>query len=93
MKSLLLSVTLMAFAIAAHAGDAKKTTEKAACCSETKATQAKASCPIAAAAAAKEAKTCSATASACSSATSCKDAPTKQALLSPKAAAEVAKKL
>jgi hypothetical protein len=90
MKKLILSATLMAFAVAAQAGEAKTSTEKAACCTQAKTTQVKnsASCPLAA----KDAKTCSATASACSGST-CKDTPTKQALLSPKAAAEVVKKL
>ena len=102
MKKLILSATLMAFAIAVQAGEAKTASgkDKAPCCAEgkavqAKAVQAKASCPVTAAAQAKAGKTCSATAStsACSDATACKDVPTRQALLSPKAAAEVTKKL
>jgi len=74
MKKLVLSVALMAFAIAAQAGDAKSSTDKSAapCCSKMKVSseQAKAAC--------------------CSDAKGamCK-APGKQALLSPKAAAEI----
>jgi hypothetical protein len=101
MKKLILSITLMAFAIAAQAGEAKTASkEKSACCSDkavtkvkatsdaktcsaTQAAAAKNSCPIAAAAAASK---CSA-----GGATACKDAPAKQAVLSPKAAAETKK--
>ena len=99
MKKLILSATLMAFAIAVQAGEAKTANgkDKSACCAEKAVMQTKAAsgtCPIAAQQA-KNAKTCSATttASACSGATACKDTPTKQALLSPKAAAEVTKRL
>ncbi len=94
MKKLILSATLMAFAIAVQAGDAKTSNAKGKepCCAEKAAIQAKAACPVSAQA---KAKTCSATttASACSGATSCKDAPSKQALLSPKAAADATRKL
>jgi hypothetical protein len=98
MKKLILSATLMAFAIAVQAGEAKTANgkDKSACCAEKAVMQTKAAsgtCPIAAQQA-KNAKTCSATttASACSGATAC-NTPTKQALLSPKAAAEVTKRL
>ena len=75
MKKLILSVSLMAFAVAVQAGDAKASKESGACCASK--TQAKGTCSDQAKAG-----------GAC-----CKDAPGKQALLSPKAAGEVAKKL
>ena len=101
MKKLILSATLMAFAIAVQAGEAKTAKDKSACCAEKAVLQTKATggtCPIAAQQAkAASANKCSATttasASACSGATSCKEMPTKQALLSPKAAAEATKRL
>ena len=77
MKKLILSLTLMAFAVAVQAGDAKATKENSACCATKASNQAKATCPMA-----NQAQ------GAC-----CKDAPGKQALLSPKAAGEVSKKL
>jgi hypothetical protein len=86
MKRLLLSAILVSFAVAAQAGDSKTTKasngskETPACCAATKvSTQTKA--------------TCSEQAKACSGSSSCKDTPTKQALLSPKASGEVTKKL
>ncbi len=83
----MLSAMLMAFAVAVHAGDAKPTIdkEKPACCAKARTeADAKAGCPMA-----KQAKTsCPYAAKA-----ACKQAPApgKQALLSPKAAAEVSK--
>ena len=109
MKKVILSVALMAFAIAVHAGDAKTTNtkEKSACCADKAAvTQVKASVDAKACSATKVATgtecsatkvakgaECSTTASACSSSSAkmCKGAPAKQALLSPKAAAEISK--
>ncbi len=76
MKKLILSVSLVAFAVAVQAGDAKASKENSACCASK--TQAKgAACSM----------------SAKASGACCKDAPGKQALLSPKAAGEVSKKL
>ncbi len=77
MKKLILSVIVVAFTVAAQAGDAKK--EGGSCCSKAAGAQTKASCPA-------SSKT------ACAG-EACKGAPVKQALLSPKAAAEVTKKL
>jgi len=79
MKKLILSVMAVAFAIAVQAGDAQKTKDskdQPACCSG-KATQTKAT-----SATGDKGK------AACSGG-ACKDAPSKRALLSPKAAAEV----
>ena len=77
MKALILSIVLTAFAVAVQAGEVKTTSSKE-----------------------KPAACCSATkaseqakASCCSSKTACKDTSMKQALLSPKAAGEVTKKL
>ncbi len=89
MKKLLLSVTLIAFAVAVQAGDAKDskvaTQEKPACCAnKTKtsvSTEAKGTCPFA--------KT-----ECCKQQTQAKAAaakPQQQALLSPKAASEAAR--
>ena len=108
MKKVILSVALMAFAIAVHAGDAKTTNtkEKSACCADKAALTTKASVDAKACSATKVATgtecsatkvakgaECSTTASACSSSSAkmCKGAPAKQALLSPKAAAEISK--
>ena len=77
MKKLILSVMVMAFAVAVQAGDAKK---EGSCCSKTSGAQTKATC------ASDKSKT------ACAG-DACKSGPVKQALLSPKAAAEVTKKL
>jgi hypothetical protein len=79
MKKLILSAALMALAVAAQAGDAKSTREAASCCTMQTSTQAKGTCAMAG-------KT------ACSEGMS-KNTPVKQALLSPKAAAEQTKKL
>jgi hypothetical protein len=79
MKKLILSAALMAFAVAIQAGDAKVTREAGSCCSTKTSTQVKGTCTMAG-------KT------ACSEG-ACKNAPVKQALLSPKAAAEVTKRL
>ena len=78
MKKLILSLTVMTLAIAVQAGDAKASKEKDDCCATKASTQAKGSCPMA---------------NAKASGACCKDAPGKQALLSPKAAAEISKKL
>jgi hypothetical protein len=77
MKKLILSLTLMAFAVAVQADDAKASKDNSACCASK--TQAKGTCPMA-----NQAK---------ASGACCKDAPGKQALLSPKAAGEASKKL
>jgi hypothetical protein len=77
MKKLILSLSLMAFAVAVQAGDAKPSTENGACCASK--TQAKGTCPMA-----NQAK---------ASGACCKEAPGKQALLSPKAAGEAPRKL
>jgi hypothetical protein len=77
MKKLILSLTIMAFAVAVQADDAKASKDAAPCCASKTSTQAKGKCSMA-----NQAN------GAC-----CKDAPGKQALMSPKAAAEVAKKL
>ena len=78
MKKLILSLSLVAFAVAVQAGDAKGSKENSACCA-SKTTLAKGACPMA-----NQAK---------AGAACCKDAPVKQALLSPKAAGEVTRKL
>jgi len=90
MKKILLSLTLMAFAVAAQAGDAKSTQpktkdskEQAPCCAAaTKvSTTATASCPMAA------------NGKMACAAGECKEAPVaKRILLSPKAAGEIARK-
>ena len=88
MKKLALSVFLMAFAIAAQAGDTKTT-------KTTKIAQDKdqAPCCAAKAKATADAKgTCSESTKMACSGGACKDMPTKQALMSPKAAAEIAKR-
>ena len=77
MKKLLLSLSLVAFAVAVQAGDAKDSKDASPCCSKQAGTQAKGTCPMA-----NQAK------GGC-----CKDASAKQALLSPKAAGEVSKRL
>ena len=109
MKKFILSITLVAFAFAVQAGEAKTAKEKSACCSDAKAatvTKVKATTEATSDCAATKAVTactankevtakasCSTTVAAsngkCSAgATACKEAPAKQALLSPKAAAE-----
>jgi len=78
MKKILLSLTVAAFAFAVQAGDAKKdkdSKDAPACCASKAGAQTKATCS-------DKSKT------ACSGG-ACKDAPSKRALLSPKAAAEV----
>jgi hypothetical protein len=82
MKKLLCSLTLIAFAVAVQAGETKATTttqktDKTACCAQKTSTQVKAMAD---------------SKSACCSGGSCKDAPSRQALLSPKAASELAKR-
>lgn len=83
MKKLLLSVTLMAFAVALQAGDAKDskvaTQDKPACCAKAKETaETKGTCPFA--------KT------ECCKQTQAKETTVKQqALLSPKASSEARK--
>jgi hypothetical protein len=84
MKQLILSATLFAFVVAVQAGETKTCNdkEKAGCCSQAKATAQAKECPMA-----KELAK-----SGCSGG-ACKATPTKQqALMSPKAAAELAKK-
>ena len=82
MKKILLSLTVAAFAFAVQAGDAKKEKDSKdakdapACCAAKTGAQTKATCTS------EKGKT------ACSGG-ACKDAPSKRALLSPKAAAEV----
>lgn len=76
MKKLILSLTIMAFAVAVQADDSKASKDAAPCCASKTSNHAKAKCS------ANQAN------GAC-----CKDAPGKQALMSPKAAAEVAKRL
>ena len=75
MKKLILSVMVMAFALAVQAGDPKK---EGSCCSKTVGAQTKATCD-------KNKTACAGDA--------CKSGPVKQALLSPKAAADTTKKL
>jgi hypothetical protein len=84
MQKLILSIVILGFAVAVQAGESKTESkianekEKSACCSQ-KADQAKASNQ--------------ATGSCCSmDKTACKQAPVRQVLMSPKAAAEYAKK-
>ena len=85
MKKLALSVFLMAFAIAAQAGDTKTT--------KTAQEKDQAPCCAAKAKATADAKgNCSESAKMACSGGACKDMPTKQALMSPKAAAEIAKR-
>jgi hypothetical protein len=80
MKKLLFTAMLATFAVAVQAGDTKATKETPACCAGKATTQTKATCSSA------QAK------SSCSG-SSCKEGTMKQALLSPKAAGEVAKRL
>jgi hypothetical protein len=83
MKKLLLSVTLMTFAVAVQAGDAKDskvtTQDKPACCAKAKDTaEATSTCPFAKSACCQDKQAAA------------KDTAVKQqALLSPKAASEV----
>ena len=78
MKKFILSTIVMAFAVAVYAGDAKDCKNNTACCAtKVSAQQTKAQC------------TASKDKVACSS----KDTNVKTALLSPKAAGEVTKKL
>lgn len=82
MKKLVCSLALMAFAVAVQAGETKATTstqksDKTACCATKTATQVKAMAD---------------SKSACCSGGSCKDTPSRLALLSPKAASEIAKR-
>jgi hypothetical protein len=83
MKKLLFSAVLVTFAIAAQAGDTKATKESSGSCCASKATssttQTKSTCSMGS----QQAST-----SCCST-----KAPVRQALMSPKAAAEVAKRL
>ena len=80
MKKLIISIVAVAFAVAIQAGETKKlksSKDESPCCAATKATsQTKATCT------ADKGKV------ACSGG-ACKDAPSKRALLSPKAVAEV----
>jgi hypothetical protein len=76
MKKLMLSVILMAFAVAVQAGDSKNAQDKPACCAKKASAQAAgATCT------ANKGKT------ACA-AGACEKTPVRQALLSPKAASE-----
>lgn len=80
MQKLILSLVILGFAVAVQAGETKTSNEKekASCCSQ-KADQAKASTQ--------------ASGGCCSmDKTACKQAPVRQVLMSPKAAAEYAKK-
>jgi len=80
MQKLILSILVLGFAVIVQAGESKTSNEKekSSCCSQ-KADQAKASNQ--------------ATGSCCSmDKTACKQAPVRQVLMSPKAAAEYAKK-
>ena len=77
MKKLILSIVVTAFAVAVQAGEVKTTSSKEKTAACSSVTKVS-----------DQAKT-----SCCASKTACKDAPTKQALLSPKAAGEVTKKL
>ena len=80
MQKVILSIAILGLAVAVQAGETKTSNEKekTACCSQAKAEQAKAS------------------GGCCSmekaSGASCKQAPVRQVLMSPKAAAEYAKK-
>jgi hypothetical protein len=85
MKKLVVSVALMAFAVAVQAGDAKTSKDtpqdKPACCAKAKdTTEVKGSCPFAM-------KACSQDKQTAAKETAVK----QQALLSPKAASEVRK--
>ena len=80
MQKLILSILILGFAVVVQAGESKTANEKekSACCSQ-KADKAKASNQ--------------ATGGCCSmDKTACKQAPVRQVLISPKAAAEYAKK-
>ena len=82
MKKLMLSVLFMAFALAVQAGDAKTSKDAkdaSPCCSAKTSTVAKTACTMG-----DIEKT-----AACGA---CKDAPSRHVLLSPKAAAEMARK-
>ena len=80
MKKLLLSLTLVGFAVAVQAADnkAQATPEKPSCCAQAKATAEAGSCPMAKGTCSKMAK-------------NSKGATAKQALLSPKAASFAAR--
>ena len=84
MKKIFCSLTLIAFAVVVQAGETKPTTtaasqkeEKTACSAQKTAMQVKAT---------------SDSKSGCCAGGSCKETPSRQALLSPKAASELAKR-
>ncbi len=80
MKKLILSLSLLAFAVAAQAGDtknAKDAKEQSPCCAAKTSLQTKAASTVA-----DKGKTCCAGGA-------CKEAPAKRALLSPKAQGEL----